>query len=102
MLGDALAAILVGPWAAIIIMTSVVGVQALVFQVGGLAALGANVSKVGILTAFVGYGVYRVAALSGRNNRSFLLAGTFVASWTSVMLSAGITAVQLAVSGTSD
>jgi cobalt/nickel transport system permease protein len=102
MLGGALAAILVGPWAAIVIMTAVIGVQALVFQDGGLAVLGANVFNMGVLTAFTGYVVFRTATILGRGNRTIALAGTFVAAWSSVMLSALLTSAQLAVSGTSD
>lgn len=101
MLGGALAAILVGPWAAIIIMTSVVGVQALVFQDGGLAALGANVFNMGILTALVGFAIYRGAAAMSRGNRQTLLAGAFAAAWITVMLAAFLTSAQLALSGTS-
>jgi cobalt/nickel transport system permease protein len=102
MLGGALAAILVGPWAAVVIMASVVGVQALVFQDGGLAALGANVFNMGVLTAFIGFGIYKLATTSGGNRRPFILGGTFVAAWVSVMASAFLTAAQLAISGTSD
>src|SRR5262245_45794744 len=43
LLGGALAAVLLGPWAAILVMTTVISVQCLVFQDGGLAALGTNV-----------------------------------------------------------
>ncbi len=101
MLGGALAAILVGPWAAIIIMTSVVGVQALVFQDGGLAVLGANVFNMGVLTALAGFAIYRGISALNRGNRQTLLAGAFVAAWSTVMLSALLTSAQLAISDTS-
>lgn len=101
MLGGALAAILLGPWAAIVVMASVVGVQALVFQDGGLAAMGANIFNMGILTAFIGAAVYRSFAGLSRNNRTFILAGTAVAAWLSVMASAFVTSAQLAISETS-
>src|SRR5512138_3837199 len=42
LLGAALASILLGPWAAVLVMTSVVSVQALIFQDGGLLVMGAN------------------------------------------------------------
>ncbi len=101
MLGGALAAILVGPWAAIVIMTAVVSVQALIFQDGGLAALGANVFNMGITTAFVATIVFlALARLLGRERRALLIAA-FVAAWSSVMVSAALTGVELAVSGTS-
>ncbi|MDP2947929.1 MAG: energy-coupling factor ABC transporter permease, partial [Chloroflexota bacterium] len=77
LLGGALAAILLGPWAAIIVMTSVIGVQALMFQDGGLVALGANVFNMGVVTALLGYAVY--AAMSRlANGRPWLRqAGAF-------------------------
>jgi cobalt/nickel transport system permease protein len=58
LLGGALAAILLGPWAAVLVMTSVISIQALVFQDGGLLALGFNIFNMGILSAFVGYAGY--------------------------------------------
>jgi cobalt/nickel transport system permease protein len=101
LLGGALAAIVLGPWAAVIVMASVIGVQALVFQDGGLAVMGANIFNMGILTAFVGYAFYRGIALVGGQQRPFLLAGTAVAAWSSVMLAALLTSAELALSGTS-
>ena len=101
LLGGALAAILVGPWAAVLIMTTVIGVQALIFQDGGLAALGANVFNMGILTAFVGYAIFRASAGVMRSSRAGLLGGAFVAAWVTVIISAFVTAAQLAISGTS-
>lgn len=101
MLGGALAAILVGPWAAIVVMTAVVGVQALIFQDGGLAALGANVFNMGILTAFVGFGVYWLASVLSGGRRQVILLGAFAAAWVSVMLAAFLASAQLALSDTS-
>lgn len=101
MLGGALAAILVGPWAAIVVMTAVIGVQALMFQDGGLAVLGANVFNMGILTAFVGFGVYWMVSVLSGGRRQVVLAGAFAAAWTSVMLAALLCSAELAVSDTS-
>jgi cobalt/nickel transport system permease protein len=101
MLGGALAAILVGPWAAIVVMTAVIGVQALMFQDGGLAVLGANVFNMGIVTAFVGFGIHWLASVLGGGRRQVLLVGAFAAAWTSVMLAALLTSAQLALSDTS-
>ena len=42
LLGGALAAIVLGPWAAMLVMTSVIGVQALIYQDGGLLVMGAT------------------------------------------------------------
>src|SRR6188474_3899827 len=59
LLGGALAAIVLGPWAAMLVMTAVVAVQGLLFQDGGLLVMGANILNMGLLTAAVGYGLYR-------------------------------------------
>ena len=40
LMGAAIATILLGPWAAVLVLTTVVGVQALIFQDGGLAGAG--------------------------------------------------------------
>ena len=58
-LGGALAAIVLGPWAGILVMTAVIGVQALLFQDGGLLVMGANIFNMGLLTAMIGFGLYR-------------------------------------------
>lgn len=101
MLGGALAAILLGPWAAIIVMTSVVGLQAVLFQDGGIAALGVNIFNMGMLTAFVGYAIYRAAEPILRGNRTALLVTAFAAAWVSVEVAAVATSLQLAVSDSS-
>lgn len=100
LLGGALAAILIGPWAAVITLAAVVTVQALIFQDGGLAALGFNIFNMGVVTALLGYVIYMTAA-KFRAQTPVLLGAAFVAGWLTVMVSAGLTAVQLAVSGTS-
>ena len=46
LIGGALAAILIGPWAGVLAVTVVLIVQALVFADGGLTAMGLNVFKV--------------------------------------------------------
>lgn len=99
MLGGALAAIVLGPWAAILAMTAVIGVQALVFQDGGLVVMGANIFDMGILTAIVGYGVFRMAA---GKSRGVQLGVAGVAAWISVMAAAALAAVQIWLSGNAD
>jgi cobalt/nickel transport system permease protein len=101
LLGAALAAILLGPWAAIIVMTAVIGVQALVFQDGGLAALGANVFNMGVVPALLGYAVYASTNRLGNGRLWLSQAGAFTAAWLTVEASATLTAFELALSDTS-
>lgn len=98
MLGGALAAIALGPWAGILVMTSVIAIQALLFQDGGLLVMGANILNMGLLTALIGYGLYRAVAGQSRPVR---LAVAGVAAWLSVMAGALATGLQLWLSGTS-
>src|SRR5690349_21906998 len=57
-LGAALAAILLGPWLACLVMTVVLAGQAFFFADGGITALGANVLNMGVLGALlVGFGM---------------------------------------------
>ncbi len=98
LLGGALAAIVLGPWAAMLVMTAVIAVQALLFQDGGLLVMGANILNMGLLTSAIGYGLYR--GVLG-NSRSVKLTVAGVSAWLSVMAGALGTALQLWLSGTS-
>ncbi len=97
LLGGALAAITLGPWAGMLVMTAVIAVQGLLFQDGGLIVMGANILNMGLLTAAIGYGLYR-SVLGGSQKTKLAVAG--VAAWLSVMTGALATALQLWLSGT--
>ena len=66
LMGAAITTILLGPWAAVVVMTSVVSIQALIFQDGGLLALGANIFNMAVVGVAVAYFTYRtVRKLAG-------------------------------------
>lgn len=98
LLGGALAAIVLGPWAGMLVMTAVIAVQGLLFQDGGLLVMGANIFNMGLLTAAIGYGLYRSVM---HKSTATKLAVAGVAAWLSVMAGALATALQLWLSGTS-
>jgi cobalt/nickel transport system permease protein len=97
-IGAALATIVLGPWLGILVMAAVIILQALLFQDGGLLAMGANVLVMGIVPAFVGYGLTRSFLNRPRGQR---LAVIGVASWLSLMAAAFITALLLWLSNAS-
>ena len=97
-LGGALAAIVLGPWAAILVMTSVIAVQGLLFQDGGLLVMGANIFNMGLLTAVIGYGLYRSVLNRSKGTR---LAVAGIAAWLSTITAALAASLQLWLSGTS-
>lgn len=101
LMGAALAAIVLGPWAAIVVMTSVVGTQALLFQDGGLLALGANIVNMALIGVAVGYAIYvTVHRWVGRRRWGLFVSG-FASAWFSIVVAALFVALQLAASGTS-
>ena len=101
LIGGALATILLGPWAGMLIMTSVLVVQALIFQDGGLVALGANVFNMGIVACLVGHYAFTwLKRLLGEGTQGVVISG-FVAAWASVVVAAIVCALELAISGTS-
>jgi len=100
LLGAALATALVGPWRGILVMTAVFLIQAFVFADGGLVALGANAFNMGVAGCLLsGLLLPRLSRLLG-GQPGARLAAVAVAAWGSVMLAAGLTALELALSGT--
>jgi cobalt/nickel transport system permease protein len=100
MLGAVLAAVLLGPWAGTLVMASVIAVQGLLFQDGGLLAMGANIVNMGLVGTIGGYAIYRAACgLLGGEERGRLPAAG-IAAWLAVMLGAAAASVELAISGT--
>lgn len=100
LLGGVLAAVLLGPWAATIVMACVIAVQGLVFQDGGLLAMGANIFNMGIVGTLGGYYLYRaIAGLLGGEGRARIAAAALTA-WVSVVAGSVCMAVELGASGT--
>jgi cobalt/nickel transport system permease protein len=101
LLGAALAMILLGPWAAVLVMTIVVGAQALLFADGGLVAMGANLFNMAVVGVFVSYTVYRVVQRFSKGAKWGIFVGGFLAAWTSIFIAALAAALELAFSATS-
>ncbi len=101
LLGAAIAAVVLGPWAAVLVMTAVVATQALIFQDGGLLALGGNLFNMAVVGVFVAYAVYRLFLRLSGGKRWGILAGSAAAAWASIFIAALAVALQLSLSGTS-
>jgi cobalt/nickel transport system permease protein len=101
LVGGVLTAILLGPSAAVLVLTCVLLVQCLMFADGGLMALGANVFNMAIVSVCGGYFVFRLAKRLMRmeENRSTVFAAAF-AGWVGTVLASISCAGQLALSGT--
>jgi cobalt/nickel transport system permease protein len=99
-LGATLAAVLLGPWIACVVMTVVLGAQALAFADGGVTALGANVLNMGVLGALLAGFAIAAATRVLPDTRGALLGTVAVVSWLAVMAGAAATSAELALSGT--
>jgi cobalt/nickel transport system permease protein len=102
LVGGALAAVLLGPSAAVVAMTAVLVMQCLVFGDGGLLALGANVLNMAVVHPVVGFAVYRL--LVGRDGAqrspsgARRIASLAFASWVATVVAAATCAGELALS----
>ncbi|KAF0106427.1 MAG: cobalt/nickel transport system permease protein [Anaerolineaceae bacterium] len=101
LLGAAIATILLGPWAAVIVMTTVVSVQALIFQDGGLLALGANLFNMAVVGVAVSYFVYTSIQKLARGKSWGVFVVGALAAWFSIVIASLAAALELALSGTS-
>jgi len=100
-LGAVFSSVLLGPWAALLIMTIVLIVQCLGFADGGLTAIGSNIFNMGIIGALGGYGIFYILfRLLQRSRKGFFFA-LAIASWFSIVMGASAAAIELAISGTS-
>lgn len=97
LLGGVLAAVVLGPYAAAIIMAAVLTVQSFVFQDGGIVALGANILNIALVGSLSGYIAYSVLRSIFKQR---ILVPVAFASWLSVITASVCCAVELSLSGT--
>ena len=98
LIGAALATAIFGLWPSMVIMAAVLLVQGLLFQDGGLDALGANIFNMGIFGCLISSLVINAGRKLGE--RAFY-PSVILAAWMSVLGAAVLCAVELAISGTS-
>jgi len=99
LLGGALAAVLVGPWAGILCLSLVLLVQGLLFADGGLTAYGLNVLLIAIIPAFVGYAVFWLLRRALPSNAGGVVTASAVGAFVSVPVAAAVFALLYGVGG---
>jgi cobalt/nickel transport system permease protein len=99
LMGAVLVAVLLGPSAAVIVMSSVLIVQCLLFADGGVLALGANIFNMAIAAPILGYGVYLLVHRLIGGERGRITAVAF-AGWCSTVIASICCAGELAWSNT--
>jgi len=100
--GGLLLAIILGPWAAFITLSSVLTVQALFFADGGLLALGCNIFNLGVFPCFIAYPCIYKKILNGRPTPLRIFAGALPAAVIGLQLGAFAVVIQTVVSGMTD
>jgi cobalt/nickel transport system permease protein len=101
LVGGVLTAVLLGPSAAVVVISCVLIVQCLMFSDGGLLALGANVFNMGIVSVCGGYFIFRLVKKLIRMEevRATVFAAAF-AAWCGTVLASISCAGQMAFAGT--
>ncbi len=99
--GGLLLAILLGPYAALLAIASVLFIQALFFADGGLLALGCNIVNLGIFPAFIAYPLIYKPIAGKVPTRTTLTVASILAAVAGLQLGAFAVVLETAASGIS-
>ncbi len=99
LIGGALAAILLGPWMATLVLAVVLLVQAIGFADGGITALGANIFLMGVVAGFGGHYLFRALAAALPRTQGGFLAATGITAWLSVVVASVICSLFITIGG---
>jgi cobalt/nickel transport system permease protein len=100
LIGGAMAAVLVGPWTAILCLTVVLLVQALFMADGGITAIGTNITLMALVGVVVGWLVFRLVQRLLPNRLSMVAPAAAVGAYVSVPTAALVFTGLFAVGGT--
>ena len=99
LIGGALVAITLGPWAGLIVISIVLLVQSLIFADGGVLVLGANIFNMGIIATVGGYYLFAFVNKFFKK-RIFQFISIGVVAWLSVIFASFFCALEIGWSGT--
>lgn len=91
--GIAVAAIVLGPWGAMLALSIALAIQALLFGDGGITTLGANCLNMAIVGSLVAFAVYRLLAGQGRRN----VVAAAIAGYVSINAAALLAAIEFGI-----
>ncbi len=94
--GAGIIAILLGPWAAVLAVSVVLIIQAIVFGDGGITAIGANCFNMAVVMPFVSYWVFKLVKGSAKGGLRFY-AAAFLAGYVGLSVSAVFTAIEFGI-----
>lgn len=98
LIGAVLLAILLGPHASALVVSSIVIVQCLIFQDGGLLALGCNIINMALVPAYLGHSLYGLI-LNQKSSVWRFHAAVMTSALIAVLAGALLVPIQTALSG---
>jgi cobalt/nickel transport system permease protein len=96
-LGVTIAAIVLGPWGAILTISIALAIQALFFGDGGISTLGANCFNMAIVGSLVAYGSYRLIAAGSSIASKRRIAAAAIAGYLAVNTAALVAAIEFGI-----
>jgi len=94
--GAGIIAILLGPWTAVLAVSVVLIIQAILFGDGGITAIGANCFNMAVVMPFVSYGVFRLVKGSAERGGRLAVAA-FLSGYIGVLLASLVTAIEFGI-----
>jgi cobalt/nickel transport system permease protein len=94
--GAGIIAILLGPWAAVLAVSVVLIIQAIVFGDGGITAIGANCFNMAVVMPFVSYWAFKIIKGNSVGGARFYIAA-FLAGWISLSVAAVVTGFEFGI-----
>ena len=95
--GVGIAAIVLGPWGAMLALSVALTVQALFFGDGGITALGANCFNIAVAGSLAAYAVYRVVARGAAVTARRRVVAAALAGYVAINISALLTGFEMGV-----
>lgn len=94
--GGGIIAILLGPWTAVIAVSVVLIIQAIVFGDGGITAIGANCFNMAVVMPFVSYGVFKLVSGNSKS-ASRLSIAAFLSGYVGLSIAAILTGIEFGI-----
>ncbi|MCX7834354.1 MAG: cobalt transporter CbiM [Ignavibacteria bacterium] len=94
--GAAVITIILGPWVAVISISVVLIIQALLFADGGITALGANCFNMAVIMPFASYFIFKIINSTSKSKLRIQVS-SFLAGYIGLLLAAIATAIQLGI-----
>jgi len=95
--GAVLVAILFGPWAAMLVVSIALIVQALIFGDGGITAIGANCLNMAVVCPFIGWWTYRIIAGSSPAQSARHWLGGAIGGWLGLTAAALVAGLEFGI-----